>query len=44
MKVFCVFIDGSSNDRESLANAVMATRKVGGRLDVVHATGQPIFE
>jgi nucleotide-binding universal stress UspA family protein len=36
MKAMAVFIDGSDNDRESLATAVAYCHRIGGRLDVIH--------
>lgn len=39
-----VFIDGSDNDRDSLASAVKFCSALDGRLDVVHAVGrEPII-
>ena len=43
MKVMSVFIDGSANDRDSLAVAAMFAAKLNARLDVVHAAGAEIY-
>jgi nucleotide-binding universal stress UspA family protein len=43
MKVMSVYVDGSSNDQESLTVAVMFCERLGGRLNVIHASGQKAY-
>jgi nucleotide-binding universal stress UspA family protein len=43
MKVMSVYLDGSSNDRDSLTVAAMFCEKLGGRLNVIYASGQRAY-